>query len=114
MVLEMHRLRPVIGVFLLYAMTPGSGEILENTVHFVLAGHTAHAIADDAHQPDAPEHACSGPFHICACHASTPLTPVRATAVPGTPMPRGSEVVRRAEREPFEGYAGAVFRPPIG
>jgi hypothetical protein len=109
----MHRLRLLIGAFLLFAMTPASGEILENAVHLVLAGHAAHALPDDGHQPDEPEHGCSGPFHICACHSPTPLTASRVTTVFGTLAPRESEVAGSTESGPVDGYLNGVFRPPI-
>jgi hypothetical protein len=108
-----YRLRFVIVAVLVFAMIPASGEIIEHTVHLVMAGHTAHAIPDETHQPEAPEHGCSGPIHVCACHASTPLTAPGVTAVPGAPALRESEVAPRADSDPFDGYLHGVFRPPI-
>jgi hypothetical protein len=110
----MLRARTLIAVVLLFTMTPASGEILENAVHLILAGHTAHALADETHQPDEPEHGCSGPFHVCPCHSPTPLTAPGVTSALGSPAPRESRAAGWAEAGPFDGYLDGVFRPPIG
>jgi hypothetical protein len=70
-------------LLLLWALFPGAGEVTENLVHLSLHGHTAHAAghADDHAKPGA-EHGCTGPFHVCSCHTSTPFELTRAAKLP--------------------------------
>lgn len=107
----MRRFLPFIAVALIYVMTPASGEIVENLVHLVATGHTAHAAHDEPHQ-QGPEHDCSGPFHVCACHSSVVFTEAVAEATGSVSAP----VARNAWAypvEPRDGCLNAVFRPPI-
>jgi hypothetical protein len=109
----MRRILPHIAVVLIYLMTPSAGEITENLLHLLRTGHTAHAIQDDAHQPVDPEHGCSGPFHVCACHSSTAFTLARVTVDVGSPLRNETEVGWRSESTLSEGHLEDVFRPPI-
>lgn len=109
----MRRILPYMAVLMVYLMTPAGGEITENVVHLLTKGHTAHAIDDDAHEPDSPEHGCSGPFHVCSCHSSTAFTASFAAVDVGSAVPRETGVGWWYEDAPAEGYLDSVFRPPI-
>jgi hypothetical protein len=110
----MLRLRPLVALAVIYLMVPGANETLENLVHLAIHGHGAHAVDDADHDFGESEHGCSGPYHLCACHSSLPfqapsvdrgLRPVlaaQALAVDGGLFQFG------------DGYALALFRPPIG
>ena len=72
-------LRRIAAVLALFVVLPGAGEALENVVHLVAEGHSAHADGtSDRHQPPGREHGCSGAFHLCHCcpSASAVLSPV--------------------------------------
>lgn len=109
----MRRMLPYVAALLVYVMTPAAGEVVENAVHLVLTGHTAHALHDGAHQPDSPEHGCSGPFHICHCHSSVSFTAPCVAVDVGAPFPRDVEVVWFDHDVPSEAHRDGVFRPPI-
>jgi hypothetical protein len=105
--------QPAIAVLLAYLMVPGAGELTESVIHLIDTGHIAHALDDEAHDFDGDEHGCSGPFHLCACHASVPFD-VRnrqpAVAAPNLldePLPWELDDARA------DGYRTGVFRPPI-
>jgi hypothetical protein len=73
-------------VFLmLWALAPGMSEAVENVLHLIVEGHTAHAEADgDSHDPLGPEHGCTGVTHLCSCCISqTFLTNQAVLQVPG-------------------------------
>lgn len=108
----MRRLRPFVAVCLVYLMTPMAAEITENLLHLVANGHTAHAVADEEHQPDDPEHCCSGPTHVCGCcHSTSFVAPIGEELAPAPAsvagLPCGPDVARA------DGYLAGVFRPPI-
>lgn len=109
----MRRILPHVAVLLVYLMTPSAGEIVENVVHLLTKGHTAHAIEDDAHEPDGAEHGCSGPFHFCPCHSSSVFTAPLSTVEIGSPGPTETELGLWYEDAASEGHPGSVFRPPI-
>ncbi|MGD8317701.1 MAG: hypothetical protein PVH21_18045 [Myxococcales bacterium] len=67
----MRRALPYLAGILIYVITPGSSEIVENVLHLLSEGHAAHAVADAEHAPRGAEHGCSGTFHLCHCHSST-------------------------------------------
>jgi len=49
---------------------------MENGLHLVLEGHTAHAAPDgDSHSPSGVEHGCTGVMHICSCCVSQTFIP---------------------------------------
>lgn len=109
----MPRRLPLIAALLAFLMTPGSVEFVENVVHLVVSGHTAHAFEDAEHQPSDVEHGCSGPFHSCSCHHSAGFTvsdgvafrvPVLSIASLGS----GPTPVLQ------QGFSGQLYRPPIG
>lgn len=108
----MRRALPYIAALLAYLMTPGSAEVTENVIHFVANGHSAHAVADDEHQPSDVEHGCSGPFHVCACHQSTGFA---LTRIAGLSPIVTSPVQPFASPRPLvaQGFVGRIFRPPI-
>jgi hypothetical protein len=109
----MRRVLLTTVVVLIYTMTPSAGEIAESVVHLVTEGHTAHAVEDDAHQPEGAEHGCSGPFHVCSCHSTTAFTAAFAAADLGAPVLKETELGWWYEDAPPERYLESVFRPPI-
>lgn len=101
----------------------GAGETIENLLHLMAHGHTAHdsahAIPDqgpssdhgDAHSD--LEHSCAGHFHVCHCCAH----PVMANgvvhlAIPPAPA-RSENLTLSGSRAGPEGTGTFVFRPPI-
>lgn len=102
-----------IAVLLVFLMTPAAGEVAENIVHFVVNGHTAHAVDDAAHQPDDREHGCSGLFHVCGCHSSVPFTVTRTSLDLSFGVPAERELHWWHESSPKSGHGTGVFRPPI-
>ncbi len=94
------------------AMTPGVRELVLDLAHLVGDGHTAHVDeCGDAHDED--EHGCTGPFHVCACHASMTMAATHEVSI-ASPSPVLRELVHaRAEtREGPRGHLRALFRPP--
>lgn len=72
--------RRIAALVLLLVLFPGAGEAIENAVHLVGFGHTAHAAdTPDHHEPAGNEHGCSGMFHLCTCCVQ--VTGVLAVAV---------------------------------
>ncbi|MBP9146079.1 MAG: hypothetical protein KBF21_05190 [Thermoanaerobaculia bacterium] len=72
-------LRRIAAVLALFVVLPGAGEALENVVHLVAHGHSAHATGtSDQHQSSGREHGCNGVFHLCHCcpSASAVLSPI--------------------------------------
>jgi len=72
-------LRRIAAVLALFVVFPGAGEAVENVVHLVAHGHTAHAGGtSDRHQTPGREHGCTGAFHVCHCcpSAAAVLSPV--------------------------------------
>lgn len=60
--------RRISALVLLLVLFPGAGEAIENAVHLVGFGHTAHAAGtSDQHEPSGSEHGCGGMFHLCTC-----------------------------------------------
>ncbi|MBV1861326.1 MAG: hypothetical protein KUG77_23105 [Nannocystaceae bacterium] len=64
----MSRIFQLCALLLAFLLTPGAGEVVENAVHLVADGHTAHSIDDAEHAPAGDEHGCTGMMHSCACH----------------------------------------------
>ena len=96
---------------LLLALMPGVGEALENAVHLVTNGHSAHeAEATDSHRPPSPEHDCNGIQHLCACCASLSFLPIDTLA----PIPRAASeslIIQALTDIPIALISG-VYHPP--
>jgi hypothetical protein len=101
----------LLAALLVFMMTPGLTELVDDALHLVETGHTEHAAAhDDGHGEDA-EHGCSGAFHTCGCHASpaflpapeAPSLPESAQALLAVVSPGGG---------PSDGASGDLLRPP--
>ncbi len=108
----MSRLFKLLALLLVFSMTPGGAEIVENAVHLATDGHTAHSIDDAAHAPEGDEHGCSGTMHLCACHSS-PSFLVAEVGVSVLP-PSIDELsrVRADEGRVMPGHIAGVYRPP--
>jgi hypothetical protein len=103
----------ILALFMAWQLVPGSTEIVENAVHLVFTGHTAHGPDDAEHQPDGSEHGCSGSVHLCSCHASPNIA---ATALPGVPTKRSvvhAESFWDLDDTPASAFRDSLFRPPI-
>lgn len=95
--------RRLAAFLLVWALFPGVGEVAENVVHLSLHGHLAHAVGhEDDHAHSGAEHGCTGPFHICSCHSSTPFELTRTAKLPAL---RG--VLAEREAQPL----GLLARP---
>ena len=98
---------------MLILMFPGSLELIQDSVHWVLDGHTLHESKPE-HNDHGPseEHSCSGTYHVCMCHSST-LFIARSTV--HTSFLRSShqcEVIEFADEPCPSAYLDRLFRPP--
>lgn len=109
----MRRLLPIASLLLIALMTPSAGELAENLVHLLTEGHTAHAVQDSAHEPDSPEHGCTGIFHVCPCHATTSFTPARTAGRLDPLAPLAADDGPWTDGLPSRGHRAGIFRPPI-
>lgn len=105
-------LRGVVAGVMLFFITPGAVELVEDVVHFVAHGDTFHDTDHDA------EHCCSGAFHFCSCHPRTVAAPSSATA-PSVVVPRAWHEWRRSawpaaalDDGPADEYSQELSRPP--
>lgn len=96
---------------LLLVLFPGTGEAIENAVHLVGFGHTAHATGTpDQHEPSGTEHGCGGTFHLCSCCVQ--VTGVLALA---TRLGVGADCAlarAAASARPLDVALQSVERPP--
>lgn len=101
----------LLGTFVLFAL-PGMTEVIENLVHLVEAGHTAHAVDTDDHHADAgDEHGCTGSYHLCSCCTSLPACAAVASVTPRL----GSATPSHAPDHPDQigsGFVREIERPP--
>lgn len=96
-----------MAVLLLVAITPGVAELLEDTVHYALHGHTFH----EADHP--ADHCCSGAFHFCSCHSLSFGAPVRVAVPRVQPGGVAGELVARgAAGGPADAHERGLLRPP--
>lgn len=103
-------------VFAALVARAGAGEAVENAVHLVLHGHTAHEAetlmpAGDAHQDI--EHGCVGHFHACPCCSHQPVTHSHQelNILPDNECTESLSWLEQSRVE--EGTRAAIFRPPI-
>ncbi len=109
----MRWLRPYIVVLMVFGMIPGAGELIENVIHLVEHGHSAHALDDEDHERRGAEHGCSGTSHDCSCCQSPAFIGVQLIAsVSNNPMVSRT-LAFAIEDLPADGYLTGVFRPPI-
>lgn len=110
--LSMAHLVRLVTLLLVFVLTPGAAEIVENVAHLAADGHLAHAVDDDDHAPEGDEHGCSATMHLCACHsapcflladggADLPFPPAARLAVNDGDLARLTP-----------GHALGVYRPP--
>jgi len=105
--------RPYIAFLAIYCMIPGAGEIVENVVHLVENGHTAHALNDADHERQGAEHGCSGTSHVCSC-CQTPAFMGAKLIAAGSPNPfADSNLLAPPTDVIADGFLSGVFRPPI-
>jgi len=109
----MHWLRPYIAVLAVYCMIPGAGAIVENVIHLVESGYTAHALDDEDHERQGPEHGCSGTMHVCSCCQSPVFVCAKViTAVSSNAITSGILLFEVTDVL-ADGFPTGVFRPPI-
>jgi len=100
-----------ITALLLWAVAPGLGELLENSVHLAQEGHLAHAAPDgDQHDGSGPEHGCTGTVHLCSCCASLSFLPTQAAAQ--APDTGSRQFVARVQTHVSTIFTGGVDHPP--
>jgi hypothetical protein len=93
----------------------GVSEAVENAVHAVVHGHSAHSAesADDHSHRDV-EHGCAGGVHVCPCCGQLPMACGAECDLGIAFAPVGTEsltVAREAVRA--EGASQTVYRPPM-
>jgi len=110
--MSMKRIAAVgLTMLLLWALAPAGGEILENALHFVLEGHSAHGTADgDDHDPMGPEHGCTDVVHLCSCCVSLSILATDAVAI--APSHDSEEPVATASAVVPLFAAAGIYRPP--
>ena len=96
----------------IWAITPGLTEVVENLWHFAAAGHSAHAIEEGSdHVPENDEHGCTATFHLCSCHQAQSLTlstgPASLSAVF-----LSAQVAQLQQSEPSSPNLPDHYRPP--
>ncbi|HEX2676477.1 MAG TPA: hypothetical protein VHM19_07550 [Polyangiales bacterium] len=87
---------------------PGAQEVIEDAVHFIADGHTAH---EAEHAGEQPGHCCSGLFHVCACHAHAVGALASPSVVPSAPL-QAQQLHARAATDFRPGFHSTPFRPP--
>ncbi|HFE45894.1 MAG TPA: hypothetical protein ENJ18_10465 [Nannocystis exedens] len=108
----MSRLFKLLALLLVFALTPGGAEIVENAVHLATDGHTAHSVDDAAHAPKGDEHGCSGAMHVCTCHSSASFLVAEVGVSIPPPSIDELSLVRADEGRAMPGYVTGVYRPP--
>ncbi len=100
-------------LFLVFVLTPGATEIVENAAHLVANGHGAHAVDDAEHSPVGDEHGCSSTFHTCSCHSSTSfvLRDTEFSVPPPEPLD-DRHTNNGCDERLVAGFQRGVFRPP--
>ena len=113
----MKRLFLCVALLQIYLLTPGTGELTLDLVHYAINGDTHHQTEveeDHNHDTQNTEHGCSGPYHVCGCHASVVFTPsfvsVSFSIIPPQHLylPSWFE-----EFSTNNGFSGPPFKPPI-
>lgn len=93
------------------SMTPGLSEAGENLWHLLRTGHTAHAQAEGSdHAPEGDEHGCTGTFHLCSCHHSSPSTLTVATVAYALPSTEHRSRLRPLKEQSPD--LPGLFHPP--
>lgn len=104
-----QQLRAIVAGAMLFFMTPGAVELVEDIAHFVAHGDTFHDAGHDA------DHCCSGAFHFCGCHARTVAAPTQ-TASPDVlaarTWHRSAWPVVASDRGPADAHSLELSRPP--
>lgn len=108
----MRRALPYVAGILMYAMTLGSGEVVENALHLLSEGHAAHELADAEHAPRGAEHGCSGTFHLCHCHSSTAFVGDAETPEIEAAAEHRRLLSWELDDARAEGCPADMFRPP--
>lgn len=109
---RMRRALTMLALLLCWQMMPGGGELVEHLVHLATEGHLAHTSCEEA-QPREAEHGCSGPYHVCTCHASTPFILTQPEVLASAEGDAVSTSIWSAHLRPATGHPFGVFRPPI-
>lgn len=100
----------LLALWLTAISVPGAQELIEDAVHVLTDGHTAH---DPEHADEQPGHCCSGLFHSCACHTNAVATAASlSTRLPPQRFAR-SHVSREGLSLDRSGFRNDPFRPPI-
>jgi len=108
----MSRVFQLCALLLAFLLTPGAGEVVENAVHLVADGHTAHAIDDAEHAPAGDEHGCTGMMHCCACCGVPPVALSDAKLALGGSARGIGAVLRQPAGSAMAGHRGRLDRPP--
>jgi len=103
----------LLALLLVFVLTPGSTEIVENAVHLATDGHMAHAIDDADHTSEGGEHGCSGVIHSCGCHGSVSFLVMETDPRVSLAAPQSSSAhARAADTRVADGHRLGVYRPP--
>ena len=103
-----------VAITMLILMFPGSFELLQDGVHWVLEGHTPHDPSTEHHdEGPTQEHSCSGPYHVCICHSSGLFVTQSTVQTPAQPSPRSCEIVARVAQPCPSSHLDRLFRPPM-
>jgi len=95
------------------AMFPGAVEIVQDTLHFALEGHTEHDEAVAHHDEGASdEHSCSGSYHVCVCCANPHFVAPVAIHDIGNPVPQRSVTAPSVDTPVPSEHLSRLFRPP--
>ena len=113
----MKRMFLCIALLQIYLLIPGTGELTQDLIHYAINGDTHHQRAeaeDHTHDTQNTEHGCSGPYHVCGCHASVVFTPTLSSVQLAMIPPKHLFLPSWfAEFQTNKGFSGPPFKPPI-
>lgn len=105
------RLRSIALLVLLLIAMPLAVELVENGLHLLAHGDTAHLSGSEGHEPLSEEHGCGGTFHLCSCCRSVSGDTPSLAALPSPAAP--VLAVMDAERPGMPtGFSRSTRRPP--
>ncbi len=131
----LRRFLPALALMLAVSMTPGAPELVENAVHLLGHGDTAHAEAshssnsshssdsshsssskdadeDRDHEGESDEHGCSGTYHACGCHASPHFADNTTTVRLGSLAKSSGTIALDPRTLADSGVTVGIDRPP--
>ena len=102
----------LVAALLVFLVTPGLTELLDDALHVIETGHSEHAEAHEQHGGAGAEHGCSGTFHTCPCHQSPSFLPASEALVVAASVDTSLGAPLRLTDRPADGVRRSLRRPP--